>query len=857
VRISRALCAAALALLSACSDSAPPQVASIALTPGSADLAQGQTTTLVASLADGRGNALSGRTVTWTSGNPAAVVVSAAGVVTGVRGGVSVITASAEGRTASATVTVRDTVAAVAVTPAQLTLFPGAVAALTASATSDAGVAILGRTVNWSSSATAVVAVTAGGQLTAVAPGSATITATVDGRSGTAAITVQGSSGEPGAPPAITSVSPAVLAPGATATIEVTGVTGTFPAVTIAGAAAPVTSVDGNRLRVTVPCVPSTGAAPVVVTANGASSVPVTRPLQVATRHDLAPGQSVLVDDISAMACAELAGGAGAQRFVMAVYNSTVSSTAQVDYRIAGHGGSGAAAVPTPWTVNHALADARGTPAPLAGQAGTAPPTATHGITHHELLEKNRVAYEALMREHGPAMRAAGELRAQAATATTQPPLNATIRVSNITSSSICTNFFTIQATRVYYAGRLAIYEDDATPDNLKAANNPAMANYYRQIGDQYNADMEPIVRTYFGDPLRRDAVTDNDGVLRAVFTPVINNNLQGTAGFVVSCDQFPVSPTNTASNFGEYFYAYQPTNTNTGFNTGTPEQWFRLIRSTFIHEAKHVASQAARVANSSPSWEVSWLEEGTARHAEELWSRNAVYNVPWRGNTGYGGADNPGSVWCDVRPSWAVCNGTNPRRPSSSMFNHFATLYAFLGNPGGLSPFGRAPGDASAVFYAASWSLVRYAVDRFASSEQAFFTALNQSTTSGAANLAARSGISMNELLGRWALALYADDRPGLTGRPELQFATWNMADVYTGMRTDFPSSYPRVAPLVTTPLSFGTFAPLQRTGLVGGGIDYFEFSGTNSGGQAVRIESLAGGPPSGVLRMAILRVQ
>ena len=51
------------------------------------------------------------------------------------------------------------------------------------------------------------------------------------------------------------------------------------------------------------------------------------------------------------------------------------------------------------------------------------------------------------------------------------------------------------------------------------------MADYYDKIGDQFNADMEPIIRNNFGDILRRDAVTDNNGVMVALFTPRINTS--------------------------------------------------------------------------------------------------------------------------------------------------------------------------------------------------------------------------------------------------------------------------------------------------------------------------------------------
>jgi hypothetical protein len=324
-------------------------------------------------------------------------------------------------------------------------------------------------------------------------------------------------------------------------------------------------------------------------------------------------------------------------------------------------------------------------------------------------------------------------------------------------------------------------------------------------------------------------------------------------AGFVVSCDQFPNGTNNTASNYGEYFYAYQPTVSG----SFTPDAWYRSIRGTFIHETKHVASFAARVANGSPVWEESWLEEGTARHSEELWARQSVYTVTWKGNTGYGSASNLTSIYCDVRWTTTACNNSNPRRPALAMWRHFATLYDFLGNPSVLSPFGRSASDDASYFYAISWSLVRYGIDRYASTEADFLTGLTQSTTNGTTNLTSRAGVSVAELLGRWALALYADDLAAVGSSAELQIPTWHVPHIYAGLKTDYPSTYTRSTPLVTTPLALGTIGPTSYTGLVGGGIEYFELSGVHTDAQVIRVQSTAGGDPSSALRIALVRVQ
>ncbi|HLM69739.1 MAG TPA: hypothetical protein VK358_19505, partial [Longimicrobium sp.] len=453
------------------------------------------------------------------------------------------------------------------------------------------------------------------------------------------------------------------------------------------------------------------------------------------------------------------------------------------------------------------------------------------------------------------------------------PPATRTFHVSNINVASLCSNYYVATGTRVYYSGKIAIYEDDATPAGLKAAANPTMQDYYNRIGDQYNADMEPVIRNNFGDPLRRDAVTDNNGVLVAFFTPLINNNFANVAGFVVSCDQYPdadaaqpavggpyagTANANGASNFGEVFYAYQPTSTGTGFGTvGTPDYWYRTIRSTFIHETKHVVSMAARVANGASSLEASWLEEGTARHSEELWMREAVDNVAWKGNTGYGSAVNPINVYCDVRTTGACAN---TRRPASIMYRHFSSLYTHMDTTNArlLSPFGRTPSDNASYFYAVSWSLARYAIDRYGASDAAFLTGLTQATTTGATSLAAQTGVSIDRLLGGWALALAADDYPGL-GAPgtDIQMPTWNLRNIYTGLNTDFPSSFLRAYPLVPQAFTFGNFAAVNTATMYGGGVMWYQISGTHTQAQLIRLLGNNGAALSSNVRIAITRVQ
>jgi hypothetical protein len=110
--ITPLILAAGLLLAIACDASTgdtigPPRlVAKVTVTPSSANLTAGETLQLTEKIEDAAGNALK-RTLTWVSGNPAVATVSGTGLVTGVSaGGPVTITATTEGKTGTAVVTV-------------------------------------------------------------------------------------------------------------------------------------------------------------------------------------------------------------------------------------------------------------------------------------------------------------------------------------------------------------------------------------------------------------------------------------------------------------------------------------------------------------------------------------------------------------------------------------------------------------------------------------------------------------------------------------------------------------------------------------------------------------------------------
>jgi uncharacterized protein YjdB len=111
----------------------------------------GTTLQLTATPKDANGNPLTGRTVTWTSSDANIATVDANGLVTGnVVGGPVIITATSEGKSGTASITVTPVpVATVDVSPPTASMVIGGTAQLTATPKDANGNPLTGRSVTW------------------------------------------------------------------------------------------------------------------------------------------------------------------------------------------------------------------------------------------------------------------------------------------------------------------------------------------------------------------------------------------------------------------------------------------------------------------------------------------------------------------------------------------------------------------------------------------------------------------------------------------------------------------------------------------------------------------------------------
>uniref|UniRef100_UPI00356637D5 Ig-like domain-containing protein n=1 Tax=Gemmatimonas sp. TaxID=1962908 RepID=UPI00356637D5 len=168
----------------------PSPVSSVRISPATTSLLIGTETRLSAVALDGGGGTLPLRAVTWSSGAPSVFSIRADGTVTAIGSGTGLVFASSEGRLASATVSVRSPAAArVDVTPASVSVISGTADSLIATVRDSSGTVLTGRTVEWRSANNSVVVVAGTGRILGIAPGSAAVTATMDGVVGSSTVT--------------------------------------------------------------------------------------------------------------------------------------------------------------------------------------------------------------------------------------------------------------------------------------------------------------------------------------------------------------------------------------------------------------------------------------------------------------------------------------------------------------------------------------------------------------------------------------------------------------------------------------------------------------------------------------------
>jgi hypothetical protein len=583
----------------------------------------------------------------------------------------------------------------------------------------------------------------------------------------------------------------------------------------------------------------------VVVKANSLSAQSAA-PIVTATSRTLAVGESMLLTSQSDLGCNQLASGGS---YALTVFNTSTNGSATTSFQLRG----GPQGVVNGLIATSALRAAPRTAADLP-EGEYFEPTRNEfrrRTAHMEHLAHERAVYADAMAKS----RAAGVPAYSIPSSSTMSAVTGTAKLSQavtavpVTPGAVSTMKFsyinentTMSVRTVVATPHVVVVEDT---DNSRRNQYDA---YYTTLATELETVMYPILLTNFGNPFAQDALMNNTGRVTLVFTDRVTN-LDNVAGFVSGCDIFRQASC-LASNEAPTTYLSVPTS---GWNADDISWWRQYMHFVLMHEMKHVVSFAEHASRGAFGSEESWLEEGTAEIAAEIYTR-----------TGCGFGLRQKVTYAALRACENANAGTWSPTMSSGIGYDWYQFYAgietnspIVGNVvvnGALVPFN----------YEGAWSLIRWAADSYGASDATFFRAITQAGgVTGLNNLLARTGTSLTTLLGEWSLMVATDDRPGFTpASSRLGLATWKsrdfMAGVYQGYSSGYPALFPTPFPLPVHTLGQGSFATTVSS-LAAGTTSVFELGsqGGAAGFFSLRASNGAALAPATPLRIGIVRVQ
>ena len=869
LRLSAVAVMAVSVLVTACGgdSSGPPAVKVVSVSSLATQVEVGATAQFTATAKDGKGNTLSGRALTWSASPATVASVDNAGVVTGVAPGTATITATSEGVSGTASITVLQVpVASVVIDNRTPTVRQGGTAQLNALALDAIGRTLSGRTITWSSAFPGTASVTQQGLVTGVLAGSTYIRAVSETKVDSVRFVVRSLNA-----PTIAGVSPATMVPGAAATLNGTNFATDLVnnVVRVNGVQATITAATATAISFIVPpatalpCTP-TGPVPISVSVAG-DSIPGQAVLSMATQRTLAVGESMLLTGASEVGCNEFPVNNGTYIVTAFNYGATAASTASFQLVGAALASSSSALLKpaTTYALGAQLAPSAG---PLATVAASTRDQRL-AIGHAAALQSSMD----FMRTH-PNQRAAmraKRARERAAYARAGVNYNAAVDAPPAVGDKFWKrmmktfgNYNTYDSVRVrvvYVGPKLIIMEDSLSP----VAGT--MDNEYQAIGTEFDRDMFGYLSN-FGDPLVLDSEYDNNGRVIAIFSKKVNDYTIGSGGsllgFVTSCDFSPQSyPPNQSfacppSNEGEYFYAFVPNPSGTGNGSWSVADWRHYVRGTLLHEFKHVVMFAERIYRDAQSGEAGWLEEATAQQATELWARKLYGNKGQRADIQWSDG-----IICDyVRPPDTRFGCADP---VEAIAHHMGFLYRHYASNESKSIIN----SSDNVIYGSSWLFARWVTDTYGGPDEGVFlrSLVQQQNDIGITNLQNRTGKTWAEMMGYFSIAAASDNYPqGTINDPRARIASWNTRDIFSNMSaslrfSDGSLAYPKSWPINVRATSFGTFPSTTSNvfSLPGGGFAAWELSGAQTLPQALGIRNLTGGAPPANVGLGIVRVK
>jgi hypothetical protein len=590
------------------------------------------------------------------------------------------------------------------------------------------------------------------------------------------------------------------------------------------------------------------GSTSVIVSASGRSDTVSVTVLAagssactgVATPNALTVG--TLMTASAATVC--LSGGTATSEYTVIAYNSSTDGSTRISATITANG----AATP-PTTIRIPTSGPLASRSPIDGTASSATPAKVQDLSFHQrLLTESRG-----LRRLFSAARATRDARLSASRpssggrfspSASYSSIPATVAVGdrlrlNVASSS-CTDAI-IRGVRVAAIGTTSL----VLADTLNPANGFSDADYAR-FAARFDTLVYPLDTDNFGVPFDMDG----NGKIAILFTKYVNeltpaNSGSFIGGFFHPRDLFPKVTTNglqawVSSNEREMFYMLVPDPTGTvNGNKHTLGFVDTLTTSVLAHEFQHLINASLRlyVNTTAEDFEDTWLNEGISHIAEELLYYHEAAIQP-RQNLGDAG----------IRP-----NAAKYAIWKADAASNFSRLLDYLADPGGSSPIDDANDELSTR--GASWSFLRYSVDRLFPSDAGVWARFTGSTTTGLSTVQAGLLTAPAPILADFALATYIDDL-GLSSDPRFMNKSWNFRDI-------FSNTFGSRATGTFVPLGY---YPIRLVGLAdnvaatvsvkGGSASYYRVS-VPVGGEMLLTFASGQGAPNTSLQFNILRTK
>jgi Bacterial Ig-like domain (group 2)/IPT/TIG domain len=728
-------------------------------------------------------------------------------------------------------------VARVAVSPESTVVQIGKTIQLNAAVTSEDGRIINNRTVDWFSYDGSVAKVDAAGTVTGVSPGTATITASVDGKRGSSRVIVGGSTSGI----TITSISPNPIVEGETATIYGSNLSSvaTNGGVFVDGAKANITGVSATAIQFTVPlsgCKPQR-QVDVQVRLSGATSSTLKAVIRPASLINIAVGQQVLLRDPSQL-CLQFGASNSTEAYLIGVQSidEQVKNVTPVTVALTGAPSGNVVAAPAPLPDVNLIR--RSSPVDIQDWASRS-------------KRDQALAGEAFLRAQDQQLiqrfRRDGALRMNVASSLA-PAVRAGLRVGDQVSLRVagstgpCSVAAPITASVRLITNRTIWLEDTANPSGgYTLADLQILANFLENVA--YDIDV-----SYLGAP----SDIDGNGKIAVVVTQEVNKKglrYDPTFNFgaeVRAADYFAPSYCGS-SNEGEIIYMRTPDPAGRiGRPTDVAADEVKTLTQLMPHEFSHVM-QFGYMILAGGALQPFWIGEAQATLVEELTGHRVTGRTTYQ-NYGY-------DVAFEERDKVPWYRGVQ----WASYYYGFVSRSAqrATGAPeqcswiGLVSEGNTGPCTANDnIAYGVGFVFLRWLSDQFgaalAGGEKALHRPLAYSNTAGFANISKTVGVPIDSLLAQWAAALYVDDRvPNLNKR--LTFTSWNMYDV--------ESRKPPQAQLTPRERSFGTFT--DNVNIRAGSTAYFRVSGVGHPSAAIRAVDPGGGALPSTMRMWVVRLQ